>query len=209
MGEAARIRVLGVDDHPLMREGVAAIVRGDPGLKLVGQAGDGREAILRFRELLPDVTLMDVRLPDMSGIEAVAALRAEFPKARFLMLSSFEGDVEVQRALAAGAAGYLLKTAPPEEIVRAIRTVFAGGKCVPATLAADVVAHLGEESLTDREVGVLREVARGLRNREIARELGVAEETVKVHVRNLLGKLGARDRTEAVAIAIRRGVIHY
>lgn len=209
MGEAKTIRVMSVDDHPLMREGIAAIVLSQPDLELIGQAGDGHEAIRRFRELRPDVTLMDVRLPDMSGIEVVAALRAEFPRARFLMLSSFEGDVEVQRALAAGASGYLLKTAPPEEIVRAIRTVHSGGKCVPATLAAEVVGHLGDETLTGREIDVLRQVALGLRNREIALALGVAEETVKVHVRNLLAKLGARDRTEAVAIAIRRGVIHY
>lgn len=209
MEEAPKIRVMCVDDHPLMREGIGSIVRGEPDLELIGQAGDGREAIRRFRELAPDVTLMDVRLPDLSGIEAVSALRAEFPRARFLMLSSFEGDVEVQRALAAGASGYLLKSAPPEEIVRAIRTVHAGGKCVPATLAADVVGHLGDETLTEREIDVLRRVALGSRNREIAQGLGVAEETVKVHVRNLLAKLGARDRTEAVAIAVRRGVIHY
>lgn len=209
MEAAPAIRVMSVDDHPLMREGVAAIVRSEAGLELCAEAATAEGAVRLYRERRPDVTLMDVRLPGRSGIEVVAEIRAEFPEARFLMLSSFEGDVEVQRALAAGARGYLLKSAPPAEIVAAIRAVHAGGRCVPPALAARIVEHLHHDPLTEREIEVLREVARGLRNREVAGELKIAEETVKAHLRSILDKLGARDRTEAVAIAVRRGVIHY
>jgi DNA-binding NarL/FixJ family response regulator len=202
------IRVLSVDDHALIREGVAAMIRDQPDLELVAEAATGREAIERFRQFRPDVTLMDIRLPDASGIDAAIAIREEFPQARILILSTFEGDVDVQRALAAGARGYLLKSMPPEDLLSAIRQVHAGKKFIPARLAAQLAEFLGEDPLTQREIEVLVEVARGLRNREIAEALNIAEETVKVHLRHILEKLTARDRTEAVAIALRRGFIH-
>jgi DNA-binding NarL/FixJ family response regulator len=202
------IRVLSVDDHALIREGVAAMIRDQPDLELVAEAATGREAIERFRQFRPDVTLMDIRLPDASGIDAAIAIREEFPQARILILSTFEGDVDVQRALAAGARGYLLKSMPPEDLLAAIRQVHAGKKFIPARLAAQLAEFLGEDPLTQREIEVLIEVARGLRNREIAEALNIAEETVKVHLRHILEKLTARDRTEAVAIALRRGFIH-
>lgn len=203
-----RIRVLSVDDHALIREGVAAMIRDQPDLELVAEAATGREAIERFREFRPDVTLMDIRLPDASGIDAAIAIREESPQARILILSTFEGDVDVQRALAAGARGYLLKSMPPEDLLEAIRQVHAGRKFIPARLAAQLAEFLGEDTLTQREIEVLVEVARGLRNREIADRLNITEETVKVHLRHILEKLAARDRTEAVAIALRRGFIH-
>lgn len=209
MATVGEIRVLSVDDHPLIREGVAAMIRDQPDMDLVAEAENGREAIRRYRELRPDVTLMDIRLPDASGIDTVIAIREEFPEARILILSTFEGDVDIQRALAAGARGYLLKSMPPEDLLEAIRQVHAGRKFIPARIAAQVAEYLGEDPLTAREIEVLRLVARGLRNREIADGLVISEETVKVHIRHILEKLAARDRTEAVAIAIRRGFIHY
>jgi DNA-binding NarL/FixJ family response regulator len=208
MADTGAIRVLCVDDHPLMREGIAAMIRDQPDMELAGEAASGREAIERWRELRPDVTLMDIRLPDSSGIDAVIAIREEFPQARIVILSTFEGDVDIQRSLAAGARGYLLKTMPPEDLLGAIRQVHAGRKYIPAALAAQLAEYLGDENLTPREVEVLGLVARGQRNREIAENLNISEETAKVHVRNILEKLAARDRTEAVAIALRRGFIH-
>ena len=207
MSEQARIRILTVDDHPLMREGIAAMVRSQADMMLVAAAAGGRDAIQRFREHRPDVTLMDIRLPDMSGIDAMIAIRAEFPAARILMLTTFEGDVEIQRALQAGARGYLLKSMPPAELLAGIRDVHAGRKRIPPEVAAQLAEHLGEEALTARELEVLQEVAGGHRNRDIAGRLFIAEETVKVHVKHIMEKLGARDRTEAVAIALRRGII--
>ena len=207
MSDQNRIRVLGVDDHPLLREGIAAVVASQPDMELVGSASTGFEAIERFRELLPDVTLMDLRLPDMSGIDAIIAIRAEFPNARVVILTTFEGDVEIQRALAAGARGYLLKSMPPADLVEGIRQVYAGRKRIPPEIAANLAEHLGDEALTDREVQVLRHLAGGNRNRDIAERLFISEETVKVHVKHILDKLGASDRTQAVAIAIRRGII--
>lgn len=209
MATVGEIRVLSVDDHPLIREGVAAMIRDQPDMDLVAEAASGREAIQRYRELQPDVTLMDIRLPDSSGIDAVIAIREEFPDARIVILSTFEGDVDIKRALAAGARGYLLKSMPPEDLLAAIRQVHAGKKYIPARLAAQVAEYLGEEPLTQREIEVLHQVARGLRNREIADGLSISEETVKVHIRHILEKLSARDRTEAVSIATRRGFIHY
>lgn len=209
MTEGERIRVFMVDDHPLMREGIAAIVRSQPDMELVADAATGCEAIQRFGEHRPDVTLMDVRLPDMSGIDAVIAIRSEFPAARILMLSTFEGDVEIQRALRAGARGYLLKSLPPARLLGGIREVHAGKKCIPPEVAARLAEHLSEDELSSREIEVLRKVAAGHRNRDVAEQLYITEETVKVHVKHIMEKLGARDRTEAVAIALRRGVIHY
>ena len=207
MNEQAQIRVLSVDDHPLMREGIAAMIRNQADLLLVAEAANGREALQRFREHLPDVTLMDLRLPDMSGIDAMIAIRAEFPEARIVMLTTFEGDVEIQRALQAGARGYMLKSMPPSDLLEGIREVHAGKKRIPPEVAAHLAEHIGEEALTARELGVLQHVAGGNRNRDIAEQLFITEETVKVHVKHIMEKLGARDRTEAVAIALRRGIV--
>jgi DNA-binding NarL/FixJ family response regulator len=207
MTEPDPIRVLCVDDHPLMREGIAAMIRDQPDLRLVAEAASGGEAIRRHREHRPDVTLMDLRLPDMSGIEAVIAIRAEHPEARVLVLTTFEGDMDIQRALRAGARGYLLKSMPPAELVAAIREVHAGRKRIPPQVAAQLAEHLGEEDLTARELEILEQVAAGDRNREIAGTLSISEETVKVHVKHVMEKLGARDRTEAVSIALRRGIL--
>jgi DNA-binding NarL/FixJ family response regulator len=205
--DPARISVLTVDDHPLLREGIATLVNSQPDMALVAQASTGREGVDQFRKHRPDVTLMDLRLPDMSGIDTMIAIRADFPEARILVLTTFDGDVEIQRALEAGARGYLLKSMPPREMVDAIRQVHAGRKRIPPEIAAHVAEHLSEEALTAREIEVLRLVAGGNRNKDIAERLFISEETVKVHVKHVMGKLGANDRTQAVTIAIRRGII--
>lgn len=207
MSSRRKIKVLSVDDHPLLREGLAAIVNSQDDLEMVAQAASGREAIQLFRQHRPDVTLMDLRMPDGSGIDVVSAIVAEFPDARIVMLTTFEGDVEIQRSLAAGARGYLLKTTPPVELVEVIRQVHAGKKRIPQEVAAQLAEHIADEPLTSREIDVLQHVASGNRNRDIAEQLFISEETVKVHVKHVMDKLGASDRTEAVAIAIRRGII--
>jgi DNA-binding NarL/FixJ family response regulator len=201
------IRILSVDDHPLLQEGIAAMIRSQPDMELVGEARNGREALQKFRETVPDVTLMDLRLPDMNGIDVMISIRAEFAEARIVVLTTFEGDAEIQRALAAGARGYLLKSMPPRELLEGIRQVHAGKKRIPAEIAARLAEHLSDEALTAREIEVLRQVAGGNRNRDIAERLFISEETVKVHVKHIMDKLGANDRTEAVSIAIRRGII--
>lgn len=203
----ASIRVLSADDHPLVREGLAAIINSQPDMVLVAQAANAMEAIQKHREHLPDVTLMDLRLPDLSGIDAMIAIRSEFPEARVVILTTFEGDAEIQRALREGARGYLLKSAPPNELVQAIRQVYAGKKRVPPDVAAQLAEHMGFESLTSREVEVLQQVAGGNRNRDIAKRLFISEETVKVHIKHIMEKLDANDRTQAIAIAVRRGII--
>jgi DNA-binding NarL/FixJ family response regulator len=208
MSATGAIRVLCVDDHPLFREGIAAVIAHQKDMQLVAMAATAGEAIEQFRRHEPDVTLMDLRLPDMSGISAVASIRKEFPDARLIMLTTFEGDYEVQRALAAGAFGYILKTLPLQELVEAIRKVHAGRKQLPAELAQNLAQHLGSDSLTEREVEVLKRIAEGDRNRDIGEHLAISEETVKVHIKHIMDKLGAKDRTQAVAIGIRRGVIH-
>jgi DNA-binding NarL/FixJ family response regulator len=199
--------VFSVDDHPLLREGIKAVIDSQPDMVMVAQAANGRDAIQQFRVHRPDVTLLDLRLPDINGIDVLSAIRAEFPDARILILTTFEGDAEIQRALAGGARGYMLKSLPPKELTDAIRQVHAGRKRIPEDVAARLAEHLGDETLTLREIDVLTHVAAGNRNREIAERLSISEETVKVHIRHIMEKLGAQDRTEAVTIAVRRGII--
>ena len=208
MSIAPRIRVFCVDDHPLMREGIAAVIRNESDMQLVAEASTGHEAIQGFREYQPDVTLMDVRMPDMGGIDALRAIRTEFANARVIMLTTFEGDAEIKCALEAGARGYMLKSVPRKQLVDVIRKVHGGQKHIPNEVAARLMEHLGDETLSKREVEVLQKVAAGNRNSDIAALLFISEETVKGHVKHIMEKLGASDRTEAVAIGIRRGFIH-
>ena len=207
MSEQPYIRIFSADDHPLLREGIAAIINNQPDMQMVAQAATGSEAIQMFRQHLPDVTLLDLRLPDMSGIDVLIAIRSEFPEARVVMLTTFEGDVDIRRALEAGARGYVLKNMPPKDLVEVIRQVNKGRKRIPADVAAQLAEYVGEDDLTEREVDVLRHIASGNRNREIGERLFISEETVKVHIKHIMQKLGASDRTQAVAIAVRRGII--
>ena len=207
MNGTGGIRILCVDDHPLLREGIAAIIKSQPDMELIGEAATGKEGLEKYRNLSPDVTLMDLRLPDMSGVDCLIAIRAEFPDARIIIVTTFEGDVDVQRALEAGALSYLLKSMPYKEVVDAIRRVHSGKKSIPPALATRLAEHLSDEALTSREVEILRCVAEGYRNREIAERLFISEETVKIHIKHVMDKLGATHRTQAVAIAVRRGII--
>src|SRR5262245_7220252 len=202
-----RIRVMTVDDHPLVSEGLAAVIKNQHDMLPVGQAFSGREAIKRFNECKPDVTLMDLRLPDMSGIDAMIAIRSKFLEARFIILTTFAGDAEILRALEAGARAYVLKTILPSDLANVIRQVHAGKKRIPSAIAACLAEHYSDQPLTGREVDILCQLARGNRNRDIADKLFISEQTVKAHLKHIMAKLGANDRTQAVAIGVRRGII--
>jgi DNA-binding NarL/FixJ family response regulator len=207
MTDGDAIRILTVDDHPLVREGLVTIIGKQPGMAVIAQAASGREGIEQFRAHRPDITLMDLRLPDMSGVDTTIAIRSEFPDARIVALTTFEGDVDIRRAFAAGAKAYVLKSMPPKDLTEIIRDVHAGKKRVPPEVAALLAEHTVDELLTQRERAVLMHVAGGRRNREIASLLQISEDTVKTHLKHIIDKLGARDRTEAVTIAARRGII--
>jgi two-component system, NarL family, response regulator len=208
MEHATAIRILSVDDHDLVRKGLAAILSVEQDLELVAAASSGVEALQLFRQHRPDVTLMDLRLSDMSGSEVTAAIRQEFPEARIIALTSYDGDQDIYRALEAGVRGYLLKEMVHTEVVKAIRMVHAGKRFIPAEVAQQLTGFFPDVALTPREVEVLSLVARGLGNKEVGDILGTAPGTVKAHVQNILSKLGAKDRTHAVTIALRRGIIH-
>ncbi len=201
------IRVLTVDDHQLLREGIAAVIENQEDMTLVAQASNGREAVESFRRLRPDVTLMDLRMPDMSGIEAIAAIRSEFPDARIVVLTTYAGDAQAAAALKAGAVGYLLKNLVRKELLETIRAVHSGKRRVPPEIATEIAEHVADDALTVREIEVLRRVAAGKSNKLIAAELDISEGTVKTHMKSILPKLDASDRTHAVMIALRRGIL--
>lgn len=207
MAAEKRIRILAVDDHPLMLDGILFALTSQPDLEVVGTARTGAQAVDLYRSLVPDVTLMDVRMPQTNGIDAIIAIRARYPSARFLVLTTYAGDVQATRALRAGALGYLLKGSMRTDLVRAIREVHAGRRYIPAEIAADMAEHFDADTLTNRELEILRSVAAGSSNKRVAASLGITEETVKGHMRNILLKLDANDRTHAVIIALKRGYL--
>ena len=207
MSSGNRIRVLSVDDHPMLREGIAAVLGTEPDMVLVAEASNGREAIEQYRAHRPDVTLMDLQMPVMNGTEAILEIRKEFPDARFIVLTTYAGDVQAVRAIKAGASGYILKNMVRKELVDAIRTVHSGKKRIPSEIAVEMAEHHSDDALTEREIEVLREVAAGNANKLIAFHLSISEETVKAHMKSILAKLAANDRTHAVTIALKRGII--
>jgi DNA-binding NarL/FixJ family response regulator len=204
---AGRIRILTVDDHPLLREGVASMINAEPDMQIVAEADRGAEAIKQFRSCRPDVTLMDLQMPGMNGVDAIKAIRGEFEDARIIVLTTYTGDVQVLQALKAGAAGYLLKSALRTELLNAIRAVHIGQRHVSASIATEIAQHVGEVALSERELEVLRKVAAGNSNKQVAAQLGISEDTAKAHMKNILSKLNANDRTHAVTIAVKRGII--
>ncbi len=201
------IRILTVDDHPLLREGIAAILGLQPDMQLVGEAEDGAQAIKIFRELRPDVTLMDLQMPVLNGVETIGRIRRDFPDARIIVLTTYAGDVQALRAMRAGAAGYLLKGALRRDLLDAIRAVHGGRRYLSPEIAQQIALHSSEDSLSEREIGVLRLVALGKANKEIAGELSVSEDTVKAHLKSIFAKLNVGDRTQAVTLALKRGII--
>jgi DNA-binding NarL/FixJ family response regulator len=208
MSMGGKIRILCVDDHPIVREGLANIIALQPDMELIGAAECGVQALELFRKLAPDITVVDLRLPDMTGHELTRQMLAHSRDARVIVLTSFEGDADIERALAAGARGYVVKGVIREELLRAIRAVHAGKKHVHGPVAEKLAEHMGSEKLSDRELQVLKEIAVGKRNKEIGGDLSIAEDTVKMHVKNILEKLQVNDRTEAVTVALRRGILH-
>jgi DNA-binding NarL/FixJ family response regulator len=204
---AQPIRVLAVDDHALLREGIATLLAAQPDMNLVAEASNGREAIEQYRLHRPDVTLMDLQMPEMNGVDAMIAICSEFPAARVIVLTTYTGDVQVMRALKAGARGYLLKNLLRKELLETIRVVHAGQKRIPPEVASQLAEHATDESLSAREIEVLRLISGGNANKEIAAQLSITEETVKGHIKNILAKLGANDRTHAVTIGLKRGII--
>jgi DNA-binding NarL/FixJ family response regulator len=207
MSDRSPIRILVVDDHQLIRVGISTLILPESDMKVVGEASNGLEAIAKYRECHPDVTLMDLQMPEMSGFDATVAIRNEFPDARIIVLTTYTGDVQAQRAMKAGAQAYLLKNLLHKELLQTIRVVYAGRKAMAAEVAAQVAEHTGEEGLTPKEIDVLRLIAAGNANKQIAAQLSVTEETVKSRVKNILDKLGANDRTHAVTIGLKRGII--
>ena len=209
MSNSGLIRILTADDHALLRNGIAGLVNDEPDMKMVAEAATGVEAIKQFKQYHPDITLMDLQMPEMSGIEAIIEIRSEFPEARIIVLTTYTGDIQVARALKAGVRGYLLKARVNRELVDAIRAVYSGQKRIPPEIAAELAEHAGEEHLSARELEVLGLVAKGHANKEIAARLAITEETVKSHIRRILDKLRANDRTHAVTIALERGIIDF
>jgi len=207
--EPGSIRILAVDDHALIREGIAGLVAGQSDMTLVAQASNGREAIHQFRTHRPDITLMDLQMPEMNGVDAMIAIRGEFPEARIIVLTTYTGDVQVLRALKAGARGYLLKNSLHKELLETIRAVHGGKKALSTEVSYQLAEHATDDALTPAEVRVLRLIAEGNANKEIAAQLSVSEETVKGQVRNILSKLGANDRTHAAMIGLKRGIIEF
>ena len=205
--DIARIRILAVDDHPIVREGIAALIAIQPDMVLVGQASDGREAIQQFRTHRPDVTVMDLQMPEMNGLDALIAIRNEFPNAKIIMLTTYKSDTQIIRALKAGAQGYLLKNALHKELLDTIRAAHVGKKTVSPEASLEIVEHATDDALTPAEISVLRLIAAGRANKEIADQLFTTEESVKSRVRSILSKLGASDRTHATTIALKRGII--
>ena len=203
-----KVRVLLVDDHVIMRVGLASVISSEPGLEVCGEAGTGAEAITMYRDLQPDVVIMDLRLPDMSGVEATTAIRVDFPKAKVAIVSTFGREDEVYSAISAGARGYVLKTLQCETLIEVIRKVAAGGRYLPGDIAARLADRVPRSELTPREKDVLARLVHGKKNQQIAEDLGISDGTVKVHMGNILLKLGAADRTEAVTVAIVRGIVH-
>ncbi|HEV2964611.1 MAG TPA: response regulator transcription factor [Candidatus Angelobacter sp.] len=201
------IRVLTVDDHPLLREGIAALVNGEPDMKLVAEAANGLDAVEKFRLHRPDVTLMDLQMPGLNGVEALSRIQSEFPGARIIVLTTYSGDAQVVAALRAGARGYILKGHVHRELLETIRAVYAGQKRIPPEIAAELAQHVADDDLTPREIDVLRLIAAGNANKQIAGQLSIGEATVKSHVTNILSKLGANDRAHAVTIGLKRGII--
>src|SRR5688572_24032197 len=196
-----------VDDHPLLREGIAAVLERQDDMRLVAEATDGQEALEAFRQIRPDVTLMDLQMPRMGGIEAIAAIRGEFPRARIVVLTTYHGDVQALRAFKAGASGYLLKNLLRRELIDTIRIIHQGGRRIPPEIATEIAEHATADALSEREAEVLRWVAQGNANKRVASLLGISEDTVKAHMKSILAKLDANDRTHAVTIALKRGII--